>query len=213
MSRWASARAPLSSPFTSACATHIREPCRGGCLAGAGAGGAALAPEDPTLRVSSSLSCAPWSLRLHCFPTKQVRVLHGHWHLCAPPGTWPGLWGWVRAGSGEGRGGGGFWKPAAEGGTFRELGEELVPASYSARWGGGRGGLGAPGPQALGVTVCGVSQLTFGRGKEYLKHIMETHKEKGYGCSICNRRFALKATYHAHMVIHRENLPDPNVQK
>lgn len=42
---------------------------------------------------------------------------------------------------------------------------------------------------------------------------MDVHKEKGYGCSICNRRFALKATYHAHMVIHRENLPDPNVQK
>ncbi|XP_010634904.1 PR domain zinc finger protein 15 [Fukomys damarensis] len=56
-------------------------------------------------------------------------------------------------------------------------------------------------------------KLTFGRGKEYLKHIMEVHKEKGYGCSICHRRFALKATYHAHMVIHRENLPDPNVQK
>uniref|UniRef100_A0A8D0ED75 PR domain zinc finger protein 15 n=1 Tax=Salvator merianae TaxID=96440 RepID=A0A8D0ED75_SALMN len=60
---------------------------------------------------------------------------------------------------------------------------------------------------------CKRCQLTFGRGKEYLKHIMEVHKEKGYGCSICNRRFALKATYHAHMVIHRENLPDPNVQK
>lgn len=58
-----------------------------------------------------------------------------------------------------------------------------------------------------------IPQLTFGRGKEYLKHIMDVHKEKGYGCSICNRRFALKATYHAHMVIHRENLPDPNVQK
>ncbi|KAK1344316.1 hypothetical protein QTO34_014882 [Cnephaeus nilssonii] len=60
---------------------------------------------------------------------------------------------------------------------------------------------------------CKRCQLTFGRGKEYLKHIMEVHKEKGYGCSTCNRRFALKATYHAHMVIHRENLPDPNVQK
>ncbi|XP_075564156.1 PR domain zinc finger protein 15 isoform X1 [Pelecanus crispus] len=60
---------------------------------------------------------------------------------------------------------------------------------------------------------CKRCQLTFGRGKEYLKHIMDVHKEKGYGCSICNRRFALKATYHAHMVIHRENLPDPNVQK
>nr|XP_035138699.1 PR domain zinc finger protein 15 isoform X4 [Callithrix jacchus]XP_035138701.1 PR domain zinc finger protein 15 isoform X4 [Callithrix jacchus] len=60
---------------------------------------------------------------------------------------------------------------------------------------------------------CKRCQLTFGRGKEYLKHIMEVHKEKGHGCSICNRRFALKATYHAHMVIHRENLPDPNVQK
>ncbi|KAM5281000.1 PR domain zinc finger protein 15 isoform 2-T2 [Ctenodactylus gundi] len=60
---------------------------------------------------------------------------------------------------------------------------------------------------------CKRCQLTFGRGKEYLRHIMEVHKEKGYGCSICHRRFALKATYHAHMVIHRENLPDPNVQK
>ncbi|KAJ7400605.1 PR/SET domain 15 [Pitangus sulphuratus] len=60
---------------------------------------------------------------------------------------------------------------------------------------------------------CKRCQLTFGRGKEYLKHIMDVHKEKGYGCSICNRRFALKATYHAHMVIHRENLPDPKVQK
>ncbi|NXY81304.1 PRD15 protein, partial [Alcedo cyanopectus] len=60
---------------------------------------------------------------------------------------------------------------------------------------------------------CKRCQLTFGRGKDYLKHIMDVHKEKGYGCSICNRRFALKATYHAHMVIHRENLPDPNVQK
>lgn len=60
---------------------------------------------------------------------------------------------------------------------------------------------------------CKRCQLTFGRGKEYLKHIMEVHKEKGHGCSICHRRFALKATYHAHMVIHRENLPDPNVQK
>ncbi|NXE04935.1 PRD15 protein, partial [Lophotis ruficrista] len=60
---------------------------------------------------------------------------------------------------------------------------------------------------------CKRCQLTFGRGREYLKHIMDVHKEKGYGCSICNRRFALKATYHAHMVIHRENLPDPNVQK
>nr|XP_020140331.1 PR domain zinc finger protein 15 [Microcebus murinus] len=60
---------------------------------------------------------------------------------------------------------------------------------------------------------CKRCQLTFGRGKDYLKHIMDVHKEKGHGCSICNRRFALKATYHAHMVIHRENLPDPNVQK
>ncbi|XP_064412935.1 PR domain zinc finger protein 15 [Latimeria chalumnae] len=60
---------------------------------------------------------------------------------------------------------------------------------------------------------CKKCQLTFGKGKDYLKHIMDIHKEKGYGCSICNRRFALKATYHAHMVIHRENLPDPNVQK
>lgn len=76
---------------------------------------------------------------------------------------------------------------------------------------------------SLEPRVCGVAgccalncvcpQLTFGRGKDYLKHIMDVHKEKGYGCSICNRRFALKATYHAHMVIHRENLPDPNVQK
>ncbi|XP_060054721.1 PR domain zinc finger protein 15 isoform X2 [Erinaceus europaeus] len=60
---------------------------------------------------------------------------------------------------------------------------------------------------------CKRCQLTFGRGREYLRHIMDVHKEKGHGCSICHRRFALKATYHAHMVIHRENLPDPNVQK
>lgn len=66
---------------------------------------------------------------------------------------------------------------------------------------------------AVRVVSVSCPQLTFGRGKEYLKHIMEVHKEKGYGCSTCNRRFALKATYHAHMVIHRENLPDPNVQK
>lgn len=58
-----------------------------------------------------------------------------------------------------------------------------------------------------------VLQLSFAKGKEYLKHIMEQHKEKGYGCSICNRRFALKATYNAHLVIHREQLPDPAVQK
>lgn len=63
------------------------------------------------------------------------------------------------------------------------------------------------------ASALALSQLTFGRGKEYLRHIMEVHKEKGYGCSTCHRRFALKATYHAHMVIHRENLPDPNVQK
>lgn len=42
---------------------------------------------------------------------------------------------------------------------------------------------------------------------------MEQHKEKAYGCGICNRRFALKATYNAHLVIHREQLPDPSVQK
>lgn len=73
---------------------------------------------------------------------------------------------------------------------------------------------GTPGRVAGCCTLsCECPQLTFGRGKDYLKHIMDVHKEKGYGCSICNRRFALKATYHAHMVIHRENLPDPNVQK
>uniref|UniRef100_A0A8C4RNI3 PR/SET domain 15 n=1 Tax=Erpetoichthys calabaricus TaxID=27687 RepID=A0A8C4RNI3_ERPCA len=60
---------------------------------------------------------------------------------------------------------------------------------------------------------CKRCQVTFAKGKDYLKHIMELHKEKGYGCNICNRRFALKATYNAHMVIHRENLPDPNVQR
>ncbi|XP_029434311.1 PR domain zinc finger protein 15 isoform X2 [Rhinatrema bivittatum] len=65
-------------------------------------------------------------------------------------------------------------------------------------------------PHKYGCKRC---QLSFARGKDYLKHIMEIHKESGYGCSICNRRFALKATYHAHMVIHRENLPDPEVQK
>ncbi|MGH0186774.1 UNVERIFIED_CONTAM: hypothetical protein FKN15_022397 [Acipenser sinensis] len=56
-------------------------------------------------------------------------------------------------------------------------------------------------------------KVTFAKGRDYLRHIMELHKEKGYGCNICNRRFALKATYNAHMVIHRENLPDPNVQR
>lgn len=68
-------------------------------------------------------------------------------------------------------------------------------------------------PGRAGCEPCAGPQLTFGRGKGYLKHIMDVHKEKGYGCSICHRRFALKATYHAHMVIHREDLPDPNVQK
>ncbi|XP_074529150.1 PR domain zinc finger protein 15 isoform X2 [Halichoeres trimaculatus] len=60
---------------------------------------------------------------------------------------------------------------------------------------------------------CKKCQLSFAKGREYLKHIMEQHKERGYGCSICNRRFALKATYNAHLVIHREQLPDPAVQK
>ncbi|KAJ3589653.1 hypothetical protein NHX12_010496 [Muraenolepis orangiensis] len=60
---------------------------------------------------------------------------------------------------------------------------------------------------------CKKCQLSFSRGREYLKHIMERHKERGYSCSICNRRFALKATYNAHLVIHREQLPDPAVQK
>ncbi|XP_034034909.1 PR domain zinc finger protein 15 [Thalassophryne amazonica] len=60
---------------------------------------------------------------------------------------------------------------------------------------------------------CKKCQLSFAKGKEYLKHIMEQHKERGYSCGICNRRFALKATYNAHLVIHREQLPDPAVQK
>uniref|UniRef100_A0A665W1P7 PR/SET domain 15 n=1 Tax=Echeneis naucrates TaxID=173247 RepID=A0A665W1P7_ECHNA len=60
---------------------------------------------------------------------------------------------------------------------------------------------------------CKKCQLSFAKGKEYLNHIMEQHKERGYGCGICNRRFALKATYNAHLVIHREQLPDPAVQK
>ncbi|CAL8364198.1 unnamed protein product [Lota lota] len=60
---------------------------------------------------------------------------------------------------------------------------------------------------------CKKCQLSFAKGREYLKHIMEQHKERGYGCTICNRRFALKATYNAHLVIHREQLPDPAVQK
>ncbi|XP_054482241.1 PR domain zinc finger protein 15 isoform X2 [Anoplopoma fimbria] len=60
---------------------------------------------------------------------------------------------------------------------------------------------------------CKKCQLSFAKGKEYLKHILEQHKERGYGCGICNRRFALKATYNAHLVIHREQLPDPAVQK
>ncbi|XP_066506502.1 PR domain zinc finger protein 15 isoform X2 [Hoplias malabaricus] len=60
---------------------------------------------------------------------------------------------------------------------------------------------------------CKKCQVTFARGRDYLKHIMEMHKERGYGCVICNRRFALKATYNAHLVIHREQLPDPAVQR
>ncbi|XP_078512937.1 PR domain zinc finger protein 15 isoform X6 [Lissotriton helveticus] len=60
---------------------------------------------------------------------------------------------------------------------------------------------------------CKRCQVTFARGKLYLRHIMDVHKEKGYECTTCHRRFALKATFHAHMVIHRENLPDPNIQK
>ncbi|KAK7925421.1 hypothetical protein WMY93_007731 [Mugilogobius chulae] len=60
---------------------------------------------------------------------------------------------------------------------------------------------------------CKKCQMSFAKGREYLKHIMEQHKERGYGCGICNRRFALKATYNAHLVIHREQLPDPAVQK
>ncbi|XP_078265768.1 PR domain zinc finger protein 15 isoform X2 [Rhinoraja longicauda] len=73
-------------------------------------------------------------------------------------------------------------------------------------------GPGEPIPHRYSCKKC---QATFAKGSHYLKHLMEIHKEKGYGCSICNRRFALKATYHAHMVIHREELPDsdPNVQK
>lgn len=55
--------------------------------------------------------------------------------------------------------------------------------------------------------------MTFFKGRDYLKHIMDLHKERGYGCIICNRRFALKATYNAHLVIHREQLPDPAVQR
>ncbi|KAM9385726.1 PR domain zinc finger protein 15 [Pholidichthys leucotaenia] len=60
---------------------------------------------------------------------------------------------------------------------------------------------------------CKKCQLSFAKGREYLKHIMEQHKERGYLCGICNRCFALKATYNAHLVIHREQLPDPAVQK
>uniref|UniRef100_UPI00398ECEB6 PR domain zinc finger protein 15 isoform X2 n=1 Tax=Pristiophorus japonicus TaxID=55135 RepID=UPI00398ECEB6 len=73
-------------------------------------------------------------------------------------------------------------------------------------------GTGEPIPHKYSCKKC---QATFAKGSQYLKHLMEIHKEKGYGCTICNRRFALKATYHAHMVIHREELPDsdPNVQK
>ncbi|XP_061154614.1 PR domain zinc finger protein 15 isoform X2 [Syngnathus typhle] len=60
---------------------------------------------------------------------------------------------------------------------------------------------------------CKKCQMSFAKGREYLKHITEQHKERGFGCAICNRRFALKATYNAHLVIHREQLPDPAVQK
>ncbi|XP_067288816.1 PR domain zinc finger protein 15 [Pseudorasbora parva] len=60
---------------------------------------------------------------------------------------------------------------------------------------------------------CKKCQVTFAKGRDYLKHIMDMHKEKGYNCTMCNRRFALKATYNAHLVIHRDHLPDPAVQK
>ncbi|XP_043997138.1 PR domain zinc finger protein 15 isoform X1 [Gambusia affinis] len=60
---------------------------------------------------------------------------------------------------------------------------------------------------------CKKCQLSFAKGRDYLKHITEQHKEKGHSCAICNRHFALKATYNAHLVIHREQLPDPAVQK
>ncbi|XP_060006941.1 PR domain zinc finger protein 15 isoform X2 [Lagenorhynchus albirostris] len=96
----------------------------------------------------------------------------------------------------------------------RRLGASQVQLQeVSGRLGGGSAALAAGIRAACAREQCACPQLTFGRGKEYLKHIMEVHKEKGYGCSTCHRRFALKATYHAHMVIHRENLPDPNVQK
>lgn len=71
----------------------------------------------------------------------------------------------------------------------------------------------AAGAQRERVYVHLCLQLSFAKGREYLKHILEQHKEKGHGCGICNRRFALKATYNAHLVIHREQLPDPAVQK
>ncbi|XP_012683088.2 PR domain zinc finger protein 15 isoform X2 [Clupea harengus] len=61
--------------------------------------------------------------------------------------------------------------------------------------------------------TCKKCQVTFAKGRDYLRHIMDLHKEWGYGCGICNRRFALKATYNAHLVIHREQLPDPAVQR
>ncbi|XP_051541128.1 PR domain zinc finger protein 15 isoform X1 [Myxocyprinus asiaticus] len=60
---------------------------------------------------------------------------------------------------------------------------------------------------------CKKCQVTFAKGRDYLKHIMDMHKEKGYNCTMCNRRFALKATYNAHLVIHRDRLVDPSVQK
>ncbi|KAL0994387.1 hypothetical protein UPYG_G00121540 [Umbra pygmaea] len=60
---------------------------------------------------------------------------------------------------------------------------------------------------------CKKCPVTFFKGRDYLNHIMDLHKERGYSCGICNRRFALKATYNAHLVIHREQLPDPAVQR
>ncbi|KAJ8403819.1 hypothetical protein AAFF_G00346870 [Aldrovandia affinis] len=60
---------------------------------------------------------------------------------------------------------------------------------------------------------CKKCQVTFAKGRDYMKHIMNLHKERGYNCIICNRRFALKATYNAHLVIHREQLPDSTVQR
>uniref|UniRef100_A0A8C4X0F8 PR/SET domain 15 n=1 Tax=Eptatretus burgeri TaxID=7764 RepID=A0A8C4X0F8_EPTBU len=57
--------------------------------------------------------------------------------------------------------------------------------------------------------------IWFARGSDYVEHLSSEHGESAHTCNICRRSFALKATYHAHMVIHRHELPtnDPSAHK